>query len=240
MTPLLLPLAALGAGVLSATSPCVLPVLPGYVAAVSSTDRSADGSARPSIAGALGFVAGFTLVFTVLGATASAVGGLLYDQLDLALKAAGFMLVVLGLHTVGVLPSVSLDRERHLVQPSSIAHGRRTSLLLGAAFAVGWTPCIGPILATVLTLAAADSSLAEGMGLLLLYSFGLGLPFLGFALWFDRSVPMRRWLTRRARTLQLVGGAAMIAVGVGYLTGIWTQLFTSMQTWLARTGWPPL
>lgn len=240
MTPALLPLAAIGAGILSATSPCVLPVLPGYLAAVSTTDRDDASTTRPSITGALGFVIGFTAVFTVLGATASAVGSLLFDQLDIALKIAGVVLIVLGLHTVGIVTSGPLDRERRLVQPSAITRGRRTSVMLGGAFAIGWTPCIGPILATVLTLAAADSSLAEGMGLLLLYSLGLGIPFIALALWFDRSAPMRRWLTRRARTLQVLGGSAMIAVGVGYLTGIWSTLFTSMQTWLAQSGWPPL
>ena len=116
----------------------------------------------------------------------------------------------------------------------------RRAAALGAAFALGWTPCIGPILATILTKAAADSSLIEGMFLLLLYSIGLGLPFIAVAIWFEKSLRPRRWMIRRALLLQRIGGATMVAVGIGYLTGLWATIFTGLQGWLARTGWPPI
>lgn len=240
MNGLLLPLAAIAAGTVSATSPCVLPVLPGYIAAVSATD-STDPEQRPRrIFGALGFVAGFTIVFTVLGATASALGGLLYEKLDSALRVAGVILIVLGLHTLGAFRSTALASERRPVAMHLVGHGPRRSVALGAAFALGWTPCIGPILATILTKAAADSSLVEGMALLLLYSIGLGLPFLAVAVWFDKSEPLRQWLMRRAQLMQRIGGVTMVIVGIGYLTGVWATIFTGLQRWLARTGWPPI
>lgn len=241
MNGALLPFAAVAAGIVSATSPCVLPVLPGYLAAVSSTERvDQRGRPRPSIIGALGFVAGFTIVFTVLGATASAIGALLFDRLDVVLRIAGVFLVLLGLNTLGIVRIPALWAERRPVQPHRIAGGPRRSVALGAVFALGWTPCIGPILATILTKAAADSSLTEGMLLLLLYSAGLGLPFLALALCFDRSDRIRHYLVRHSRALQRVGGVAMIIVGLAYVSGLWSTIFTNVQGWLARTGWPPL
>ena len=241
MKGLLLPFAAVAAGVVSASSPCVLPVLPGYIAAVSATTSDDDGrQSRPRIMGALAFVAGFTLVFTTLGATASAIGGLLFEQLGTLLRAAGVLLIVLGLQALGLLHWPALLRERRPIAMHRVGHGRHRAIMLGATFALGWTPCIGPILATILTKAAADSSLMEGMLLLLLYSAGLGLPFVAVAVWFEKSQRPRRWMVRRAGVLQRIGGLTMIAVGVGYISGAWANLFTGLQRWLARTGWPPI
>lgn len=241
MNGLLLPFAAVAAGVVSASSPCVLPVLPGYIAVVSTAGVEGGGERpRQRIVGAFGFVAGFTIVFTVLGATASALGTLLYDQLDTALRVAGVILIVLGLHTLGVVRWRALAGERRLVALHLVGRGPRRAVALGAAFALGWTPCIGPILATILTKAAADASLIEGMLLLLLYSAGLGLPFIAIAVWFEKSLRVRRWMTRRSLLLQRVGGVTMVVVGVGYFTGVWATIFTGLQGWLARTGWPPI
>lgn len=241
MNGLLLPFAAVAAGVVSASSPCVLPVLTGYIAAVSTAGVEGGGERpRQRIVGAFGFVAGFTIVFTVLGATASALGTLLYDQLDTALRVAGVILIVLGLHTLGVVRWRALAGERRLVALHLVGRGPRRAVALGAAFALGWTPCIGPILATILTKAAADASLIEGMLLLLLYSAGLGLPFIAIAVWFEKSLRVRRWMTRRSLLLQRVGGVTMVVVGVGYFTGVWATIFTGLQGWLARTGWPPI
>ena len=241
MNEVLLAFAAVAAGVLSASSPCVLPVLPGYIAAVSATGAEECGEhPRARIIGAFGFVAGFTIVFTVLGATASALGSLLYDQLDTALRIVGVVLIVFGLHTLGVVRWSALAGERRPVEMHLVGRGPRRAVALGAAFALGWTPCIGPILATILTKAAADASLIEGMLLLLLYSAGLGLPFIAIAVWFEKSQRLRRWMMRRSRLLQRIGGVTMVAVGVGYVTGVWTTIFTGLQGWLARTGWPPI
>ena len=241
MNGVLLPFAAVAAGVVSATSPCVLPVIPGYLAAVTTTQPGqTDGRLRPSVIGALGFVAGFTLVFTILGATASAIGELLFARLGIALKISGALLIVLGLQSLGVLRLPALSGEHRLVEMHLVGRGPRRSIALGALFALGWTPCIGPILATILTRAAADASLTEGMALLLLYSAGLGMPFIALAIWFERSERIRRWLSRRSRSLQQLGGAAMILVGIAYLTGIWSTIFTGIQGWLVKVGWPPI
>lgn len=241
MKEIVLPVAAVAAGIVSATSPCVLPVIPGYLAAVTTTDaRTASESFSPSIGGALGFVGGFTIVFTILGATASAIGELVFSRLDIALKVSGALLIILGLQTVGVLKLAVLTGERRLLPTHTIGVGPRRSILLGAVFALGWTPCIGPILATILTKAAADASLTEGVVLLLLYSVGLGLPFVALAISMERSKRTRRWLARRSVSLQRLGGVVMTAVGLGYLTGVWSTVFTSVQGWLARTGWPPI
>lgn len=239
MNGALLPLAAVAAGLVSATSPCVLPVIPGYLAAVSLPDNHSHGR-RPSVRGAFGFVGGFTAVFTILGATASALGNLVYSHLDFALKAAGVLLIVVGLHTVGLLNISGLARERRLIQPEAVAGGPRRSFILGMVFALGWTPCVGPILATILTKAGADASLLQGMALLVLYSAGLGIPFVALAIWFERSRPLRLWVSRKSRLIQRVGGLAMILIGLAYTTGFWDATFTGLQRWLARSGWPPL
>ena len=239
MNGALLPLAAVAAGIVSATSPCVLPVIPGYLAAVSLPAHHTNDR-RTSVRGALGFVSGFTTVFTILGATASALGNLIYSRLDLVLSVAGVFLIAAGLHTVGLLNVSGLARERRLIQPEAVAGGPRRSFLLGMVFALGWTPCVGPILAIILTKAAADASLTEGMALLVLYSAGLGIPFVALALWFERSKPLRGWISRKSRSIQRIGGVAMILVGIAYTTGVWEATFTGLQRWLARSGWPPL
>lgn len=235
----LLPLGAVAAGIVSATSPCVLPVLPGYLATLTAQAGPSTGP-RARVHGALGFVAGFTAVFTALGATASAVGDLLYTQLPLLLRLVGVVLVVVGFHALGWIRMPALAYERRLVRPESVGTGPRRSFLLGAAFALGWTPCIGPVLALILTKAAASASLTEGVVLLLLYSAGLGLPFLALAVGFERSVRARQFLGRQGRRLQTIGGVTIVVVGVGYATGVWSLLFVGIQGWLARTGWPPL
>lgn len=242
MNGAILPLAAVAAGMVSATSPCVLPVLPGYLAAVSaagSSDADTATTRLPSVRGAVGFVMGFTIVFTLLGATASALGGVLFANLDMLLRLAGAALIVLGLHSLGWLRLGFIQRERRLVDMHGDA-ARRRPIVFGAIFGLGWTPCIGPVLATILTKAAADSSLLEGALLLLLYSAGLGVPFIGAAIWFDRSQRIRRWLGPKGVLLQRVGAATMILVGLAYLTGAWSTVFTGMQRWLARSGWPPI
>lgn len=236
----ILSIGAFAAGVLSASSPCVLPVIPGYLATLSVRTHADDEHQRRSVTGAVGFVAGFSVVFTLLGATASALGNALYQHLNVLLPLAGALLILLGLNTFGFVPLRLLNRERRPIAVQSVGIGPRRSVLLGMVFAVGWTPCIGPILATVLTTAATRSSLPEGMGLLMLYSLGLGLPFVGFAAWFDRSVSVRHWLSRNSRRVQRLGATAMVVIGVGYIAGFWSTIFVGAQRWLAKSGWPPL
>ncbi|MEQ1702088.1 MAG: cytochrome c biogenesis protein CcdA [Ilumatobacteraceae bacterium] len=220
MNGVLLPFAAIAAGVVSASSPCVLPVLPGYIAAVSATDGS-DAGLRPRarILGAFGFVAGFTMVFTILGATASALGGLLYDQLDIALRVAGVVLIVFGLHTLGVLRWSALAGERRPVEMHSVGRGPRRAAALGAVFALGWTPCIGPILATVLTLAANEASMGAGVRLLVVYSLGLGIPFILAAVAIGPFLSFMRRFKRHFGTMEKVMGLLLGATGILFLLG---------------------
>jgi cytochrome c-type biogenesis protein len=241
VTGVALALLAIVAGIVSATSPCVLPVIPGFLAAVSpQPELSGKDGWRPSRTGALSFVAGFTTVFTLLGATASLVGAALYAHLDGALRIAGVALIVLGVSSAGVIKIPLLNTERRVVALDRVAGGPRRAFALGLAFALGWTPCVGPVLAAILTRAAADATLLQGVVLLILYSAGLGLPFIAVTLWFERSRRPRLWLARRSATVQRLGGLVMVIAGIGYLTGSWTLLFAGLQRWLAQTGWPPI
>lgn len=234
MTPWLLPIGAVAAGVVSAASPCVIPVLPGFVATLSDDiDRR-----RSRVVGTLGFTAGFSLVFAALGATASAIGDALFTHLGTLQVASGLVLIVLGLHTSRLLTIGVLERERSMLASRHARPAR--SVTVGAAFAVGWTPCIGPILAAILTKAAERGSLTEGVMLLLLYSAGLAIPFLIAAIWLDRWHAVRAILGRRSSLLQRLSGITMIVVGVGYVTGIWSIVFTGVQRQLVEWGWPPI
>lgn len=233
-----LAVAAIAAGFVSAASPCVLPVIPGYLAAVSGGAGQPSVPSGLSVRRATAFVGGFTIVFVLLGATASALGAALYGHLTLLLRIAGAALIVLGLHSMGVLRIPVLNRERRIGAVRG-GNGPVRAVALGAVFALGWTPCIGPILATVLTKAASTGSVGEGMLLLTLYSIGLGIPFVAIAAQFERSATMRGWLARHSRTIQRVGAAVMLLVGTAYLTGLWSTVFSGLQAWFARHGWPP-
>lgn len=229
-------LTAVAAGFVSAASPCIVPILPGFVASVS-TDIA---HRRSRVVGTLGFVGGFSVVFAALGATASTLGNLVYDRLGQLQVASGLVLIILGLHVSGLLklPLLSIERRKELHGPGTPTPAR--SMGLGAAFALGWTPCVGPVLASILTKAARDASLGQGVVLLLLYSMGLAAPFLATAIWIDRWAAVRSLLTRRAVGMQRISGLTMVVVGVGYVTGLWATLFTALQRTLTEWGWPPI
>src|SRR5919199_6168907 len=175
-----LPLLALAAGALSFSSPCTLPLVPGYLGYMSGVSSSRGRT----VAAAGLFVIGFAIVFTCLGAVASELGSLLLLHRPLIEKLAGALIVVLGLFVLGLAPLPFLMREgRPFLE--RVRPGPSGALLLGAAFAFGWTPCVGPVLGSILLLAAGQRTLAAGALLLFLYSLGLGLPFLGAALFLD-------------------------------------------------------
>ncbi|HML00689.1 MAG TPA: cytochrome c biogenesis protein CcdA [Acidimicrobiales bacterium] len=216
-------LVAFGAGMLSFLSPCVLPLVPGYVSMVSglsATDLEA-GARRPPAAalpGVLGFVAGFTVVFTALGAGASEVGRALTTHQRALDIAAGAVVVVLGLWLAGVgTPRLFLTERRFHPRPSKL--GRWAPPVMGMAFAFGWTPCIGPVLGAVLGLAADKATLLSGVVLLVAYSLGLGVPFLATGLAFDRLTRLAARVRRRLWLVNIVAGAALVAFGVLLLTG---------------------
>ncbi len=213
---------AFAAGVISFLSPCVLPLVPGYVSFVAGRsleelrDREMPRLRVLSLAAA--FVLGFTLVFVALGASATAVGNLLLSwRYELGLI-AGVVVILFGLHLLGVTPIRWLNQEARLHLEAS--RGRMLSaLLLGIAFAFGWTPCIGPVLGAILTLGASTADVATGALLLAVYSLGLGLPFLLAALFTGALLARLKALGRAGRNLQRAAGGLLIAMGLLMVTG---------------------
>ncbi len=222
------------AGVVSFLSPCVLPLVPGYVSYVAGTSledlRDRTASRLHAVGYAVCFVLGFSLVFVAFGASATALGGLLLEHKTELGYVSGVLILLFGLHLAGILPLHWLEREArlHLDLPGGRVVG---AFLMGLAFAFGWTPCIGPVLGTILTMSASSASLGTGMALLAVYSLGLGVPFLLAALFTDLLLERLRLLSRTGRRLQRVAGAALAVAGVLMLTG---QLET-LANWLIET-----
>jgi cytochrome c-type biogenesis protein len=213
---------AFAAGVISFLSPCVLPLVPGYVSFVagSSLEQLRDGAAPrlQSLTLAATFVLGFTLVFVALGASATALGNLLLSyRYELGIV-AGAIVLLFGLHMLGLTPIRLMEREArfHL----DLAGGRALSaFLLGIAFAFGWTPCIGPVLGAILTLSASTADVGKGSLLLAVYSLGLGLPFLLAAVFTGTLLARIKALGRAGRNLQRVAGGLLVAMGLLMVTG---------------------
>ena len=202
---------AFTAGLLSFATPCVLPLVPGYLSVVSGTAPGVGG--RRVVAASLPFVAGFTLVFVALGAAVAGAGELFDENRRLLVQAAGLLVVVFGFAFMGLLPFPFLDR---LAAPELVEGARRrgSSALLGAAFGVCAAPCIGPVLAGILALASDASTVAQGSLLLLVYSLGLGLPFVLVGIGFDRTLNAFAWLRDRYGVVRVVSGAVLVAVGL--------------------------
>lgn len=220
------------AGLLSFLSPCVLPLVPPYLcflAGVSFEEFSneEDGVTGSVFRTALAFVLGFTTVFVMLGATASFVGQALTRYLDQLSIVAGAVIMVMGLHFLGVLRlSWLLATKRVDVQrkPPGVVGG----YMVGLAFAFGWTPCVGPVLAAILFMAAANDTAWQGAGLLLMYSLGIGLPFLGAALFARPFLRMMGRTKKHMETIERVMGALLVVTGVLFMTG----QMSNMAYWL--------
>jgi cytochrome c-type biogenesis protein len=236
MTPDVTILAALLAGLVSFLSPCVLPLVPPYLVylAGASLERLADAEPEPLvkrdavIAAAL-FVAGFSTVFVLLGASASAVGSLIRIYSTELAIVAGVVIIVMGLHFLGIAPIALLHRHRRMEIVKPV--GLWGAYVMGLAFAFGWTPCIGPILAAILAVAASEQTVAKGAGLLAVYSLGLGIPFLLAAVAVE---PFAAFLARFRRHLAHVEramGALLVLTGIAFLTGFVTQA----SFWLLET-----
>lgn len=239
---LTLPLAAFAAGIVSFSSPCCVPLVPAYLSYISAlpiSDLESESARRVMVRAAALFVAGFTLVFTLLGVSFAFVGATLLRQVPVVLKVAGVVIVVAGLAMAGVLRIPFLARERRL-DLARVPTGTKGAFPLGMAFAFGWVPCIGPVLATVLTAASATETAGWGAFLLVCYSLGLGLPFLGLAVGFERARGSLDWLRRHGRIIERVGGIALAFVGVLFISGAWQSIFLPLQREFARLGWPPV
>jgi cytochrome c-type biogenesis protein len=205
---------ALLAGFLSFLAPCVLPLVPGYLSAVSAVEAERlgeRGTARRVVSGSLPFVVGFTAVFVALGTAAALVGDRLTHDKFLVERVSGFVLVVFGLAFMGLLPWPERLLGAGLLQS---ARRRGSSFLLGGAFAVCAAPCIGPVLAGILVLAGSSDTVLQGAVLLGVYSLGLAIPFVAAGALFTRAMGAFRWLRNHYRAIQVVGGGIMVALGL--------------------------
>ena len=230
--------AALLAGMLSFASPCILPLVPPYLAYIGGvqlselterTDQSAN--ARQGVVGAaLFFVFGFSAMFTGLGAGASQIGHLLNDYFDTLRIAAGALLVLYGLSFLGLFRLAALQAAYNAPAPRPIGVGR--TVLFGAAFALGWSPCAGPILAAILFEASAAGEPARGAVLLLVYSLGLGLPFLAAALFFGWFIRLLKKARGVLRYFEPAVGVILIGTGGLYLTNQMTRIGVWMSTYI--------
>lgn len=207
-------------GLLSFLSPCVLPLVPTYLAYVGG---SAEAKRAVLVRNALSFIAGFSLVFIALGAGASALGSVLRANQRALMLVGGVLVIVFGLVMLGVIKLPWLYRDTR-VQYSGETRTPWGALLLGMAFAAGWTPCIGPILGAILTLASASGTLASGVGLLAIYALGLGVPFLLAALLLEPFMRFSRSFRRYLPWVERAAGVILIVAGVLMVTGTYTAL----------------
>ncbi len=228
------------AGALSFLSPCVLPLVPSYLSLISGVGASELAVAtkvdqRRLLRSTLLFVAGYSAVFTALGALASSIGSFLFGHKLGLQKLSGVIIVVMGLALAGLVRPAFFDRERRF-HVSSRALGAYAPPVMGAAFAFGWSPCIGPVLGTILTLAGASASLPRGVALLLAYSAGLGVPFVASGLAFGRLTFAFSWVKRHFGVINLVSGLLLAGFGVLLLTGAVTDVVRWLQAALRALG----
>ena len=211
-------LAAFGAGLMSFFSPCVLPLLPGYFSMLSgfSAAELLDGhekvAARKVVLNALAFVAGFSLVFSLMGAAVTGIGALLADHRAPLLKIFGVLMILLGAHMTGLVNLNPLNYEKRFSM-RSLGGGYPGSFLMGGAFALGWSPCIGPILGGILSMAAVSGDFWKGATLLLAYSAGLAVPFIAAAFLTARFFALVGRFKKALRWVEVVSGVLLIAVG---------------------------
>lgn len=239
---LALPLLAVVAGVVSFSSPCCLPLVPGYLSYVSALPVSELGerqARRVTLLAASLFVGGFTVVFTILGVGVTLLGSALLKNQDTIVRVFGVVIIVLGLSTMGWLRLPFVNRERRM-DLGRVPRGPAWAFPLGMAFAAGWAPCIGPVLATILATASISGSVGWGAILLVFYSLGLGIPFIALALGFTRASRSMDFLRRNGRRVEQLGGVLLVGVGVLFISGRWTPLFRPLQRWFAELGWPPI
>ena len=225
-------LVAFGAGMLSFLSPCVLPLVPGYLSLMSGLSAAELDTERARLLRAtLLFVAGFTVVFVALGASASALGQTLQDHQRGLNQVAGLVVIVMGIVLAGVVSPTMLMRERRFhVSPSAL--GAFAPPVMGMAFAFGWTPCIGPILSAILAIAGAQETVGQGIQLLAIYSAGLAIPFLLATLAIDRFFAAFARIRKHYHKIEIVSGLLMVVIGVLIFTNSFTIITRYLQPYL--------
>lgn len=236
-------LAALAGGLISFLSPCVLPLVPPYMtylagASLDQIESADDPKLRKrAITTAVVFVLGFTTVFTLLGATASALGQLVRQYMDVFGIIAGVVIIIMGLHFLGLFRITMLYREARFQAGSNV--GLWGAYVMGLAFAFGWTPCIGPILAAILAVAGTEASVARGAFLLMVYSAGLGIPFILAAFAMRPFVDFLKRMKSRFGMVEKAMGGLLVLTGIAFLTGgIEMMAFWMLETFpaLGRLG----
>ena len=221
---------------LSITSPCVLPVIPLYVAyLMGSSDRTRDHQ-RTLIVNAAAFVLGFSLVFVLVGTAFGVLGTLLAERKTLLVQLGGLLLIALGLHQIGLIQIPGLRRSVRLTSATPTGGNAVASGLVGMTFAAGWTPCAGPILGAILTLALSQGNAGHAAGLLAVYSAGLAIPFLAIAI-AGASTSWMGWIATRSESAASVAGAVMLAVGIIMILGVYQQLFARI---VSIAPWAPI
>ena len=215
---------AFSTGLLSFLSPCVLPLIPSYVTFITGLSlEDVQSSRRAALIHSLLFILGFTLIFLALGATATALGQLLLSQRVWITRLGGMLIIVFGLYMLGVF-NISLFSQERRVHIADKPVGYLGTLLVGIAFGAGWTPCIGPILGSILTYAASTADLARGVWLLLAYSLGLAVPFLLSAIAVERFLDFFARIKRHMNWITRTSGVLMVAVGILMVTNYFTVL----------------
>jgi cytochrome c-type biogenesis protein len=230
-------IAAFGAGFLSFISPCVLPLIPGYLSFVSGVsledmrDDTAIAARRQVVITSLAFVLGFSLVFIALGASASALGKFLFRNSTLLERIAGVLVIIIGLHTMGVFRIPFLETEKRL-QAGAKPKTLMGAVLVGMAFGFGWTPCIGPILSGILVLAGSKETIWEGVVMLAVYSMGLGIPFLLTALAINKFFAASGRIRRHYHAIEVTSGLLLVGIGLLLFTGQMTAITRYLTPYL--------
>lgn len=230
-------LTAFAFGFLSFISPCVLPIVPGYISFISGvslneieTTGDKSKARRKIILNTLFFILGFSLIFILLGATATAVGQFLFDNLPILSQIAGVIIVIFGLHMAGVFKIKFLQYEKR-IHTQTKPLGFLGSFVVGLAFAFGWTPCIGPILGAILGIAAQKETVWQGIVLLTSYSAGLGIPFLITGISISAFYNFFNKIKRYFKTIEIIGGVMLIVVGILMITGSLTLIASYLTRW---------
>jgi cytochrome c-type biogenesis protein len=238
---LAVPVAAL-AGLVSFFSPCVIPLLPGYLSyatGLSGAELATGEAGRRRgrmLLGSVLFVLGFTVVFVLIGAAVGGVGGWLREYSDVITRVMGALLIVLGLVFAGAVPWLQREWRIHSVP----AVGLGAAPLIGALFALGWTPCIGPTYSVIVGLTYADATAGRGALLSAVYALGLGIPFIVAGLFYSRSLGALGWIRRRQQLVTRIGGVMLVLVGILLLSGWWDWMVQWLQVQVVGTFEVPI
>ncbi len=218
------------AGILTFLSPCILPLLPGYLSFISGSsledlqDKNKKSPKVKAVLGAIFFGLGFTIIFVILGATATKLGQLLLGYQYILSRVAGILIIIFGLHMAGVFKINFLLKQAKINYKKGSAPFFIEAFLLGMAFVIGWTPCVGPILSAILALAAVESSLYHGMGLLLTYAIGLWIPFLLSAIAIGQALKTIKKAGKYFIWIERISGGLLVMIGIVLLTGNMTMI----------------